>query len=165
MNVSVDGVHKTLCTYEECGEHTDPPKKQTGWPPILDDDDAWYLRSLLESNPTLYLDEIEKLEAVRNISVSMSTISRFLRSRDFTWKAVSRRALEGDEKVRACWEVETAQYPDPDCFIFIDESHVDQKTAQRRHGWAPVGLAPVDRSAFLKGVCHSIFPALSAEHR
>jgi len=110
MNVSVGGVHKTPCTNEECGEYIDPSKKQTGRPPILDDDDAWYLKSLLESNPTLYLDEIkEKLEAVRNISVSMSTISRFLRSRDFTWKAVSRKALEGDEMVRACWEVETAQ--------------------------------------------------------
>ena len=141
MRVSVGGVHKILCTYEEYGEYSDPSKKRSGRPQILDDDDAWYLKTLLESNPTLFLDEIkEKLETVRNISVSMATISRFLRSRNFTWKTVSRKALEGNKMVRACWEAETAQYVDPDCFIFIDESHVDQKTAQRQHGWAPVGL-------------------------
>ena len=65
--------------------------------------------------------------------------------------------------VRACWEVETAQYVDPDCFVFIDESHVDQKTAQRQYSWALVGLPPVERSTFLKGVRHSILPALSTD--
>ena len=162
MNVSNGGVCKTIQTHKECGEYLDPSKKRTGRPPILDDDDAWYLKSLLESNPTLYLDEIkEKLEAVRNVSVSMATISRFLRSRDFTWKMVSKKASEGDKMVRACWEAETAKYIDPDYFIFIDESHVDQKTAQRKNGWAPVGLPPVERTTFLKGVRHSILPALS----
>jgi transposase len=164
MKVSVGGVHKTLRTYEECGEYLDPSKRKTGRPQILDDDDAWYLKSLLESNPTLYLDEIrEKLETVRNVSVSMATISCFLRSRDFTWKTVSRKALEGDKMVRACWEAETAQYVDPDYFVFIDESHIDQKTSQRPRGWAPVGLSPIERSTFLKGVRHSILPALSTD--
>jgi len=89
MRVSLGGVHKVIRTHDECGEYLDPSKKRTGRPQILDDDDAWYLKSLLESSPTLYLDEIkEKLETVRNISVSMATISRFLRSRDFTWKVV-----------------------------------------------------------------------------
>ena len=164
MKVSVGSVHKAIRTYEECGEYLDPSKKRTGRPQILDDDDAWYLKSLLESNPTLYLDEIkEKLETVRNVSVLMATISRFLWSRDFTWKTVSRKALEGDRIVRACWEAETAQYVDPDYFVFIDESHIDQKTAQRQHGWAPVGLPLVERSTFLKGVRHSILPALSSD--
>lgn len=163
MKVSVGGVHRTLRTYEECGNLVDPAKRKTGRPQILDDDDAWYLKSLLESNPTLYLDEIKhKLEVVRGVSVSMATISRFLRSRDFTWKTISRKALEGDKRVQACWEAETAQYVDPESFVFIDESHVNQKTAQRRNGWAPTGLPPVDRSTFLKGISHSILPALAA---
>jgi transposase len=78
MKVPVGGVHKTLRTYKEWGEHTDPSKRKTGQPQILDDDDAWYLKALLESNPT-YLDEVKhKLEVVRDVSVSMATISRFL---------------------------------------------------------------------------------------
>jgi len=37
----------------------DPSKKKTGRPQILDDDDTWCLKSLLESNPTFYLDKIK----------------------------------------------------------------------------------------------------------
>jgi len=122
MKVSNSGVCKAIRTHEKCGEYLDPSKKRTGRPPILDDNDAWYLKSLLESNP-IYLDEIkEKLEAVCNISVSMATIPQFLRSRDFTWKVVSRKASEGAKEVWACWEVEMAKYINPDYFIFINES-------------------------------------------
>ena len=80
MKVSVGGVYKTLRAYEECGEYTNPSRRRTGRPQILDDDDdTWYLKLLLESNPTLYLDEMKhKLGMVRNVSVSMATMSRFL---------------------------------------------------------------------------------------
>ena len=126
MKVSVGSVCKTLHAYEGCGKYLDPTKKM-GRPQILDDDDARYLKSLLGPNPTLYPDEIkEKLESVRNVLVSMAMISRFLRLRDFTWKMISRRVLEGDNMVRACWEVEMAQYNNPDHFVFVDESHIGQ---------------------------------------
>jgi len=94
-------------------------------PQILDDDDAWYLKSLLEPNPTLCPDKIKKLKSVCNVSVLMAIISCFLQLRDFTWKMIS-RVLEGDNMVRACWEVEMAQYNNPGYFVFIDESHIDQ---------------------------------------
>jgi len=51
LKVSVGSVCKTLHTYEECSEYLDPSKEKTGRPQILDDDDAWYLKLLLESNP------------------------------------------------------------------------------------------------------------------
>jgi len=48
-------------------------------PQIFDDDDEQYLKSPLESNSSMYLDEIkQKLEVVRKVSVSMAAISRFL---------------------------------------------------------------------------------------
>ena len=52
--------------------------------------------------------------------------------------------MEGDKTVWAYWEAEMAKHIDPDYFIFIDKSHVDQKTAQRKNGWAPVGFPPVE---------------------
>ena len=127
MKVFVGSVCKTLHTYEGCGKYLNPTKKMGRPQILLDDDDARYLKSLLEPNPTSYPDEIkEKLKSVRNASVSMAMISRFLRSRDFTWKMISRRVLEGDDMVRACREVEMAQYNNPDYFVFIDESHIGQ---------------------------------------
>ena len=164
LKVSIGVVHKTLEIYEEYGEYADPSKKRTGRPQILDDDDKWYLKSLLESNPSIYLDEIkQKLEAVRGVSVSMATISRFLRSWDFTWKALARPAKEANERVRTCYQTETSRFVDPDYFVFIDESHVDQKTAHRSNGWSPVGVRSVERSTFLRGVRHSNLPALTTE--
>ena len=164
LMVSVGVVHKTLNIYEEYGEYTDPSKKRTGRPQILDDNDERYLKSLLESNPSIYLDEIkQKLEAVCGISVSMATISRFLRSRDFTWKVLVRPAAEANERVRTCYQTETSKFTDPDYFVFIDESHIDRKTAHRSKGWSLIGVPPVERSTFLRGVRHSILPALTTE--
>jgi transposase len=164
LKVSVGAAHKTLNIHEEYGEYTDPSKKRTGRPQILDDDDECYLKSLLESNPSIYLDEIkQKFEGVCGVSVSMATISRFLRSRDFTWKALARPALEANEKVRTCYQVETSRFTDPDYFVFVDESHVDEKTARRSKGWSLIGVPPVERSTFLRGVRHSILPALTTE--
>lgn len=65
----------------------------------MDDDDEQYLKLLLESNPSIYLDEIEqKLDVVRKVSVSMATISRFLRSRGFTWKATHPEGYGGERE-------------------------------------------------------------------
>ena len=153
LKVSVGVVHKTLTIHEEDGEYTDPSKKRTGRPQILDDDDERYLRSLLESNPSIYLDKIkQKLEAVREVSVSIATIYRFLRLRDFTWKALARPAAEANEMVRSGYQAETARIFDPDYFVFIDESHFDQKTTRCPNWWATIGVPPVERSTFLRGV-------------
>ena len=118
----------------------------------------------MEANPSIYLDEIkQKLETVCGVSVSMATISRFLRSRDFTRKTLARPAMEANEQVRICYQAETSRFTDPDYFVFIDESHVDRKTAHRSKGWSLIGVPPVERSTFLRGVRHSILPALTTE--
>ena len=47
LEVLVGVVHKTLVTYAEYGQYTDPSRRQTGRPRILDDDDDQYLKSVL----------------------------------------------------------------------------------------------------------------------
>lgn len=164
LKVSAGIVHKTLSIHEEYGGYTDPSKKRTGQPQILDDDNKRYLKALLESNPSIYLDEIkQKLEAVCGVSVSMAMISCFLQSRDFTWKVLTKPALEANERVQTCYQVKTSRFTDPDYFIFIDESHVDQKTTYHSKGWSLTGVPPVERSTFLRSVRHSILPALTTE--
>lgn len=91
LRVFLGVVHKTLEVHGKYGEYTDPSKRPTEWPRILDDDDGQYLKSLLGSGPPICLDEIkQKLGVARKVSVSMATVSRFLRSRGFTWKALTR---------------------------------------------------------------------------
>ena len=130
LKVSVGCVHNTISIYNEYGKYSDPSCRRTGRPPILDDDDAVYLKALLKANPSMYLDEIKsKLEKVQNVSVLMLTISHFLRKQEFTWKLMAREALERNQQLQTCYEAETACYDDPSYFIFIDESHVDHKTS------------------------------------
>jgi len=63
LEVSLGTVNKASKLHEEYRERTDPSKKRTGRAEMLNDGDEWYLKSLLESNPPIYLDEIEwKLE-------------------------------------------------------------------------------------------------------
>ena len=65
MKVSVGCVHNTISIYNKYGEYSDPSCRRTGRPPILNDDNAVYLKALLEANPSMYLDEIKsKLEKV-----------------------------------------------------------------------------------------------------
>ena len=65
LKVSVGCVHNTISIYNEYDKYSDPSCRRTGRPPILDDDDAVYLKAFLEANPSMYLDEIKsKLEKV-----------------------------------------------------------------------------------------------------
>jgi transposase len=80
LKVSVGVVHKTLTIHEEDGEYTDPSKQRTGRPQILDDDDERYLRSLLESNPPIYLDEIK--QSSKQSARFLSRLPRFIASFD-----------------------------------------------------------------------------------
>ena len=77
----------------------------------------------------MYLDEIKsRLEKVRNVLVSMWTISRFLWKQEFTRKSMAREALERNQQLQTRYEVETACCDDPSYFVFVNESHVDHKT-------------------------------------
>jgi hypothetical protein len=58
---------------------------------------------------------------------------------DLSRKTISKAAVERDEEVRAIWEGMMAQYTDPDLFIALDESAVDDKTGQHTHGWSQLG--------------------------
>jgi len=78
-------------------------------------------------------------------------------------KSLSRRAAERNEELRTLWELELARFNDPDLFVFIDESAVDNRTVQRSQGWSAIGGRSVSRSTFLRGKRHSILPALSSD--
>jgi len=78
-------------------------------------------------------------------------------------KSVSKAAAERDAEVRATWEGVMAQYTNPDVFVALDESAVDNKTGQRKQGWSPVNTQCVRRMSFLRGVRYSILPALTTD--
>jgi len=80
-----------------------------------------------------------------------------------TWKHIQKAAAERDEELRTIWEADMAQYTDPDVFVALDESAVDNKTLQRGYGHSLVGTPCVRRAKFLQGVRYSILPVLTTE--
>ena len=65
---------------------------------------------------------------VRDIYVPIAIISR---TWALTQKAVSRYASGRNDSVRVLWELQTAQYSNPNVFVFLDESAVDGFAGER----------------------------------
>ncbi|KAJ8580170.1 hypothetical protein M405DRAFT_695166, partial [Rhizopogon salebrosus TDB-379] len=96
--------------------------------------DLGYLRSILQANPALYLDELqEKLQFYRDVDVSIATISRALRGMALTHKKQAKQAAERNELLRATWQAQYGDIP-AEYFVWLDESSVDNKTNQRTEG-------------------------------
>ncbi|KIJ61115.1 hypothetical protein HYDPIDRAFT_64910, partial [Hydnomerulius pinastri MD-312] len=74
--------------------------------------DITYLSSLLDANPSLYLDELqERLLEARQVDVSIATICRALRSLALTRKHVATSAAQRDELLHAIWQAEYGDIP------------------------------------------------------
>lgn len=143
--------------------HTVDSEVAAGRPRALDQGDMNYIYSILEANPGLYLDEIQqRLFQAREVEVSIATICRALQRLAVSNKKVAREALERDEIVRATWLAEYGDIPMESC-LWLDESSVDDRTNQRRNGWAPLGRACVRRETFIRGSRFSVLPALSVD--
>lgn len=162
--VSIGLVSKTIRLHREFGQVVNPFSRRTGRPRTLNDGDLDYLAAILLANPGLYLDELHfKLGSVRNVHVSISVISRALVELQLTRKKITKTAAERDEQLRTIWEADMAQYLDPDVFVALDESAVDNRTVQRSHGRSAAGTPCVQRTTFIRGTRYSILPALTTE--
>lgn len=164
LSMSLGSVHHIISCYQTFGQVADPRPRFYGRHRALNNDDLSFLHEVTSTRPSIYLDELQyKLAAVRGVQVSLATISRTLARMGLTWKALSREANERNEDVRLLWELDMAQYMDPEMFVFLDESAVDNNTVRRASGWSPAGTPAVERSTFLRGVHHSILPALTSQ--
>ncbi|KAI0088730.1 hypothetical protein BDY19DRAFT_871676, partial [Irpex rosettiformis] len=64
--------------------------------------DLNFIRSVVDSNPAIYLDELqEQLSVACHVNVSIGTLSRILYHLEYSHKAISQSALECDEQLRA----------------------------------------------------------------
>jgi transposase len=156
-------IYEILRLYRDFGQVNNPYCRQRGRPRTLEQGDMHYIHSILEANPTLYVDEIQQqLFEVRDVDVSIATIFRALRRLAITHKHIAKEASERDELVRATWQAEYGDIP-REAFVWLDESSVDDRTNQRRNGWALLGRACVRRDTFIRGQRFSVLPALTVD--
>jgi transposase len=115
-------VKNVLKTYRDYNQPTSPFIRPRGRKRILDRDDLNYIESILLVEPALFLDEIQdKLHAVRDVKVSISTHSCTLNCLAITHKAVAKEAMEQNEHLHDTWQVVMAQY-DACQLVFVDKA-------------------------------------------
>lgn len=162
--VSIGFVSKVLHLHCLYGQVTDPFNHPAGWKPELHGDDLLYVEVILQANPSLYLDEIQgKLTSVWDVNVLIVTIAQALQHLDLTQKSTIRAAAQCNEDLHTQWEAEMAEYTDPEVFIFLDESAVDESTAECTWGQSLMGTHCVQCASFVHGIWHSILLVLTCE--
>lgn len=130
---------------------------------LLDSRDTDYIRSLLQAQPILYLDEIQAaLLEYRDVDVSLATLSRTMQRLALSNKQITSEAVERNELLRATWQAAYGDIPAEYC-VWLDEWSVDDRTNQRLRGWAKVGRACVRREVFIRGQQYSVLPAFTCE--
>lgn len=157
-------IYNILRYHREHGKTSNPYAiNPRGRPRKLEMGDLNFLASLIDANPTVYLDELQdKLFESRQLEVSIPTLSRALRNMALTHKSVARAAFERNELVRATWLAVNGDIP-MEYIVWLDEAGVDNKTNQRSDGWGPIGRACVRRATFIRGQRYSILPALTCD--
>jgi transposase len=117
----------------------------------------------LEDFPTARCDEIcDLLEDDYNISVSLSTVRRYLERLKITHKRVSRINIRRDEDLCAQFLTEMTRYT-PDQLVCLDESAANERTKDRKYGWSPRGQPCRVRESQRRSTRWSILPALTCD--
>lgn len=119
------------------------------------------LKKELTYHPDLYLDEMQWfLAEACDTYVSVATISKHLKSVDWSRKALKIKAAEANQDQRNWYLYQTSSFTS-DMFVFCDESGIAQRDARRSHGWAPKGHTPYQSRLLRRGIRFNILPALT----
>ena len=147
-------------TWEETGEVYIPSMLKPGRPKAIPDYVVLFIKMYLDMNPDAYLVEIHWLLFDEfGIEASNQTIGRcILQDLNITRKRMRRIAAERDPELRARFYVRMAQY-EPHELVFLDETAATERTADRRYGWAPKGVACEKVQSLKKSKRWSILPA------
>jgi transposase len=101
------------------------------------------LLQYLREKPTAYLDEmVDYLVYQFDIEVSERTVFRTLERAGWSRKVASKHAKARSEALREVFFAVTREW-DPSQVVAIDESAANQRSGDRKRGWAPIGSPAV----------------------
>jgi hypothetical protein len=95
------------------------------------------------------------------LTVPCSTIWDYLDRVQWSRKVARRRAIERNEDLRGKWVGYCLQFTS-DQLVFIDESAANERTADRKYGWSPIGIECEAFSSIKRSERWSLLPALDA---
>jgi hypothetical protein len=109
---------------------------------VFGDEDIEQLHAILESQPDLYLDEIQSLLLTTSQKLfAISSIYDKMKSLGYSLKVAYEKSCQRDELERAAWRTFILERG-PDVWkhlIFVDETHKSIKDMRRRRHWVLKG--------------------------
>jgi len=96
------------------------------------------------------------------LSTSESTVSRVLKHLRISRKVLQRQAAERSKELREHWAVRLTEWT-PNQLVFIDESAANERTADRKYGWAPIGQRAIESVELKRSERYSILPAYTID--
>ena len=113
------------------------------------------IKSLLDDDPTLFLDEIQDRihrmtrmrYSIRSIGLVISRSTR-MGGLGYTRKILEERAAQANEAEEHYYRMCLASVSQPEMLIFIDESHKSRGDARRRRGRGTKGKSVICRRLF-----------------
>jgi transposase len=92
---SIGLVSNVLRNHQHYGQVSNPYSRRTGRPSYLSAEDLNYLQTIITTNPSIFLDELQhKLTAVHDVHVSVATISRALIALNLSRKLITKAVVE-----------------------------------------------------------------------
>jgi transposase len=153
------GVRRIARNLRDFGR-TQAPSNSTGGrrrritPQMLD-----ALREHLLEKPGLYQDEmVIFLYDEFRVLVTVPNISKALKSIGWSKKVMRRVAKEQNPELRD-YHIHSRSEFRSYHFVYVDESGCDKRIGFRRYGWSPLGVAPVQVTAFYRDSRYHILPA------
>lgn len=165
LGVSLSTVYLMLRNIKTYGTPHNPLVHTRGPKPMLNTDHLEFLNKQLVKHPVLYLDELQALlRSEYDLLVSLPTLSRALGQLNFSHIRVTKIAAERNELVRLGFKHLVGQViQHPDQALFLDESSKDEKTFERRYGYAKRGSRCEWEFPFVRGRRLSLVAALSTK--
>jgi transposase len=122
------------------------------------------IHQLLLEDPDLYISEIlDWLVIAHGVGMSRTTLARYLRDINVTYKKLRKAAKERDEEERREWRETVQANLFASQVITVDETSKDDRTIFRTYGRAPLGQRAVAHIPFNRGQRYSIVAAMSID--
>ena len=101
--------------------------------------------------PGILLCEIQReIEEVLLVSVSLSTICKFIYQSGFTRQRLRNVALQQDAFQREQYISDVSVYT-PEMFVFVDETGTDRRNTLRKYGYSMRGRPAINHSFLIRG--------------
>jgi transposase len=141
--------YKTICQRKRALESQISPSNRRGAPPVITDDMSEYIISLLEREPELYQDELAAyLYEAYEVLLAANQVSKALSRFKHTKQVLKVSTAQRNDELIAAWRRKMVFW-EARHLCFVDESACNERTTNRRRGWAPRG-SPAEIQRILK---------------